>query len=244
MSLSSPTSLRAHLSVGFAKLDAAAKADVLGQATLAEAVQNLVERIHGQPTQVTTTRGDDLIPPRTLVIYDIGDWTNEDWRVLSPTGWPLNDTHSDRRRADDVVLGVVIISAANAEDWHHAATSARNPRERIYGIHHYNDARKPRKELVQSRREPLLVNSLSLSQVAPPSAREILTGSYPNTEIVEHYAPACVEAWLAARIREGHTRESAQVLLGLIASPTVLSTALASASSSASSSVSSRALSA
>lgn len=226
MSLSSPTSLRAHLSVGFTKLSATAKAEVLGQPTLAEAVQNLIERVHGQPSQATTTRGSDLVPPRTLVIYDIGDWTDEDWRVLSPTGWALNDAHSDRRRDDDVVLGVVIISAANAEDWHHAATSTRNRRERIHSIHSYSGDRKPRKGLVQARRQVLLNNSLTLAQVSPASAHDILTGSYPNGEIVEQYAPACVEAWLGARIREGHTRESAQVLLGLIASPAVLSSAL------------------
>jgi hypothetical protein len=224
--VSSPTSLRSHLVSGYTALSEAAQNEVLGQPTLAAAVQRLVEHIHGRTSQVTTTTpSTDGSPPRTLVVYDVSEWTNDDWRVLSPTKWALNDPRSQTRRADDVILGVVIISAANAEDWHHAAASPHNPRERVYGIHRYSDTRKPRRGLVHARRDPLLRNALGLAQVAPPSAHEVLTGTYPNAEIVESYAPACIDLWINARVSEGHTRETAQFMLPLIASPTVLAAA-------------------
>lgn len=224
--MSSPTSLRSHLLTGYAGLDEAAQDEVLGQPTLAAAVQRLVEHIHGQSSQVTTpVPRTDASAPRTLVVYDVTEWTNDDWRILSPTKWALNDPRSQTRRVDDVILGVVIISAANAEDWHHAAANPRKPRKRVHGLRNYSGTRKPRQELVHARRGPLLSNSLGLAQVAPPSAREILTGTYPNTEIIEHYAPACIDLWINARLHEGHTPETAQFMLSLIASPTVLATA-------------------
>lgn len=217
----SPTTLRAHLTAGLAALSAEKRERVFKQPTLAGAVQFLIDETHGQPSMVAAPLDDAEAAPRTLVVYDVTKLTQHEWRTVSPTGWALSDPKSDERREDDVVVGAVILTAANCEEWHHASAGPNNPRERRYAIRTYDSVRKPRTEEVARRRKIILDDCINLSLVLGRSVRDIL--SDPDASGTHRqYAPPCAEFWLDARMREGHSRESAEFMLSLNASPAAL----------------------